>query len=380
MASLYIHVPFCLTRCTYCNFYSQTQLIYKEAYIKALIRELEVRKDYLEGEAIETVYWGGGTPSMLQQADFEPVFNAVNRYYTLSSSLEITLEANPDDMTDKYVAMLRSLPFNRISMGVQSFHDAELRLLNRRHTAQEALRAILRCQQYGFSNLSIDLIYGLAGQTLNEWEENIDTAIRLQLPHLSAYCLTYEEGTALHQQWQEGLIKPADEETVILMFNMLIDKLEAVGYLHYEISNFSKPECFSRHNTAYWMDKKYIGIGPAAHSYNLHSRQWNIASLPDYIEGIAKNIPAIEIESINERTRYNEYLMTRLRTMWGIELAAFTTSFGQERLSFLLKQSTPFLRAGKMEKKADQLRITRKGMLVADGIIRELIDVVNNPV
>ncbi|MDR2232262.1 MAG: radical SAM family heme chaperone HemW [Tannerella sp.] len=375
MSGLYIHVPFCLTRCTYCDFYSQTQLIHKEEYIKAVLRELEMRKDYLEGDVIETVYWGGGTPSLLQPADFEQVFNLINRYYTISSSPEITLEANPDDMTDEYVAALRQLPFNRISMGVQSFHDAELRVLNRRHTAAQALRAIALCRQYGFSNLSIDLIYGLPDQSLIKWEENLDTAISLQLPHLSAYCLSYEEGTALSQQLQSGLLNPVEEDTIIQMFNILIDKLEASGYIHYEISNFSRPECYSRHNTSYWMDRKYIGIGPSAHSYDLESRQWNIASLPDYLEGIAKGIPNIEKEYTDERTGYNEYLMTRLRTGRGIGLTEFAEKFGQERLSVLLTEASPFLKDGMMENDDDRLRIARKGMMTADGLIRNLMEV-----
>jgi oxygen-independent coproporphyrinogen-3 oxidase len=334
-----------------------------------------MRKDYLEGDVIETVYWGGGTPSLLQPADFEQVFNLINRYYTISSSPEITLEANPDDMTDEYVAALRQLPFNRISMGVQSFHDAELRVLNRRHTAAQALRAIALCRQYGFSNLSIDLIYGLPDQSLIKWEENLDTAISLQLPHLSAYCLSYEEGTALSQQLQSGLLNPVEEDTIIQMFNILIDKLEASGYIHYEISNFSRPECYSRHNTSYWMDRKYIGIGPSAHSYDLESRQWNIASLPDYLEGIAKGIPNIEKEYTDERTGYNEYLMTRLRTGRGIGLTEFAEKFGQERLSVLLTEASPFLKDGMMENDDDRLRIARKGMMTADGLIRNLMEV-----
>ena len=373
MAGLYIHIPFCKTRCAYCDFYTQTQLLYKDVYIQAVVRELEIRKDYVDGEVIESIYWGGGTPSLLQPTDFELVFNAINRFYTLSPNPEITLEANPDDMTQAYVAALRQLPFNRISMGVQSFHAHDLRLLNRRHTAQQAFDAVTRCQNIGYTNLSIDLIYGLPGQTLQLWEANLRKALRFQIPHLSAYCLSYEEGTNLHQQIQHGTIVPVCEETNIRLFDMLVDTLEAAGYVHYEISNFCKHGCFSRHNTAYWTDRKYIGIGPAAHSYNHASRQWNVASLTDYIEGIAKGVSNIEKEIIDERTRYNDYIMTRLRTMWGIQLSTFLEMFGSERYTYLLEQARSFIETGLMKKDEENLKITRKGRLVSDGIIRDLI-------
>ena len=431
MASLYIHVPFCKTRCTYCDFYSQTQLIYINVYTKAIIRELELRNDYLEGEAIETIYWGGGTPSLLQPDDFELVFNTINRFYDTSSCTEITLEANPDDITEAYLADLRRLPFNRISLGVQSFNNNDLRLLNRRHTADQAFDVVSLCLKAGYSNLSIDLMYGLPGQTLQMWEENVDKALRLHIPHLSAYHLSYEEGTVMYQQLNEGMIEPVNEETSVLLFDRLIDKLTEAGYLHYEISNFCKPGYFSRHNTAYWTDRKYLGIGPAAHSYNHRSRQWNIASLPDYIEGISKEIQGskspfegrrgmldvqgsrfkvqsskspfeggggmldvqsskfkiqspplkgaggcrgiFEKETINAKTRYNDYVMTRLRTMWGIPKSSFLELFDREQMDYLLQQAKPYLQNGMMEQDEEMLRITRKGLFVADGIIRDLM-------
>ena len=373
MASLYIHIPFCKSRCTYCDFYSQTQLIYINVYIKSLVRELELQKDYLDGEPIETIYWGGGTPSILKAEDFELVFNAINRFYDTSSCSEITLEANPDDITEEYISTLRQFPFNRISIGIQSFNDKELKMLNRRHTAKQALNAVSHCQNAGYSNISIDLIYGLPGQTLKLWEKNLDKALRLKIPHLSAYHLTYEEGTVLHQQLQAGMIEPVSEETGLLLFNMLIDKLNAAGYVHYEISNFCKPGCFSCHNTAYWTDRKYLGIGPAAHSYNHISRQWNIASLPAYLEGISQGFLRLEKESITPKTRYNDCIMTSLRTMWGIRLDSFLATFGHEMLAFLLKQAKPYLQTGWLEKDEKNLKIARKGIFCADGIIRDLI-------
>ena len=373
MAALYIHVPFCMTRCAYCDFFSQTQRIYKDVYIASVIRELELRNDYLEGETIETIYWGGGTPSLLQPDDFAMIFNAIHRSYDVLSCAEITMEANPDDITEDYLAALRQFPFNRISIGVQSFNDNDLRLLNRRHTANQALNAVSLCQKAGYSNLSIDLMYGLPGQTPTMWEENLDKALGLHVPHLSAYHLSYEEGTVMYQQLNAGMIEPVSEETSLLLFDILIDTLEAAGYLHYEISNFCKPGCFSRHNTAYWTDRKYLGIGPAAHSYNHHSRQWNIASLPDYIEGITNGTPRFEKESINDKTRYNDYIMTRLRTMWGIHPASFLKIFGQEQMDYLLQQAKPYIHNEMIDTNEEKLIITRKGLCVADGIIRDLM-------
>ena len=466
MASLYIHVPFCKTRCAYCDFYSQTHLIYINVYTKAIICELELRNGYLEGEAIETIYWGGGTPSLLQPDNFELIFSAIHRFYDTSSCSEITLEANPDDITESYLTALRRLPFNRISLGVQSFNDNDLRLLNRRHTAQQACDAVSLCQKAGYSNLSIDLIYGLPGQTPEMWKENVDKALRLNIPHLSAYHLSYEEGTVMYRQLNEKMIEPVSEETSVILFNLLIDKLEAAGYLHYEISNFCKPGYFSRHNTAYWTDRNYLGIGPAAHSYNHHSRQWNIDSLTDYIEGIMKEVQGsrfkvqsskfkvqsarfkvqsarfkvqsarckvqsarckvqsarckvqgakfhvpcfksqqpetrnvvsysgnqkhffvqspplqgaggcrgfFEKEIIDTKTRYNDYIMTRLRTMWGIPKPSFLERFGRQQMDYLLQQAKPYLQNGMIEQNEEMLRITRKGLFVADGIIRNLM-------
>ena len=383
MASLYIHIPFCKSRCTYCDFFSQTHLIYKDVYIKAVVRELELRKDYLEGEAIETIYWGGGTPTLLQPEDFELVFNAISRLYDISSCQEITLEANPDDMTEAYVADLRQFPFNRISLGIQSFHDNDLQLLNRRHTAQQALNAVALCQQVGYANLSIDLIYGLPGQTWNMWEENLNTALQLHIPHLSAYHLSYEEGTVMCQQLNARMIEAVSEETSVALFDMLIDKLDAAGYVHYEISNFCQPGCFSRHNTAYWTDRNYLGIGPGAHSYNYHSRQWNIASLTNYLEGIScevqdsgfkvQGLGFAEKELINDKTRYNDYVMTCLRTMWGIQPDAFIEIFGQQQLARLLQQAERYIANGWIEENEEALKITRKGLLMADAIIRDLM-------
>ena len=280
MAGLYIHIPFCAKRCLYCDFFSNTDMKFNEPYIDAAIREMELRQEYIGGEPLDTIYFGGGTPSQLQQADFERIFEAADRLFGTSSCTEITLEANPDDMTPEYVASLRNLPFNRISMGVQSFKEKDLRFLNRRHNREQALRAVGLCKENGIQNISIDLIYGLPGQTLEEWQENLDDAIRLEIPHISAYHLIYEEGTALYKLMEAGKVTPIEEDLSVTLFSTLINRLTEAGYLHYEISNFGRPGYFSRHNSSYWTGTKYIGIGPSAHSYDGESRQWNISSLP----------------------------------------------------------------------------------------------------
>ena len=262
MAGLYIHIPFCTKRCLYCDFFSNTEMKYKEPYLSAVIRELELRKDYLEGEPVETIYFGGGTPSQLQAADFSRIFEAIHRLFDVSPCAEITLEANPDDMTPGYVAGLQTLPFNRVSMGVQSFKEEDLRFLNRRHNREQALLAVDLCKKNGLENISVDLIYGLPGQTLEEWKQNLDTVIRLDIPHISAYHLIYEEGTALYKLKEAGKITPVDEDLSVALFTSLIDQLTANGYLHYEISNFARPGMLSRHNSSYWIGKKSLGKVP----------------------------------------------------------------------------------------------------------------------
>ena len=346
MAGLYIHIPFCAKRCLYCDFFSNTEMKYKELYVDALIRELEMRKDYMDGEPLETIYFGGGTPSQLQSKDFERIFNAIHRLFDVSHCSEITLEANPDDMTPEYVTSLCSFPFNRISMGVQSFKEEDLRFLNRRHNREQALRAVELCKENGLSNISIDLIYGLPGQTLEEWESNLDRTIRLDIPHISAYHLIYEEGTALYKLKEAGKISPVEEEVSVTLFTSLIDRLTANGYLHYEISNFARPGMISRHNSSYWTGEKYLGIGPSAHSYNGKSRQWNISSLPAYIRGIEKGLPNIEVEELDINTRYNDFIITGLRTMWGVSLTEIQRQYGNDKLIYCKKQASPYHNQG----------------------------------
>lgn len=373
MAGLYIHIPFCTKRCLYCDFFSNTEMRYKTPYIRALIEEMKLRQTYIGDEPIETIYFGGGTPSQLTAADFELIFETIYQLFDTTPCQEITLEANPDDMTPDYIHSIRTLPFNRISMGVQSFQEKDLRFLNRRHNSRQAKQAVRDCQQNGYSNISIDLIYGLPGQTLEEWERNLEEAIRLQIPHISAYHLIYEEGTALYKLMEAGKITPVEEELSVTLFSTLIDKLTEAGYLHYEISNFARPGCFSQHNSSYWTGKPYLGIGPSAHSYNGHSRQWNVSSLPLYIKGINEQSPEIEIEELDIHTRYNDFIITGLRTMWGIRLDEVRSKFGEEKETYLKQQAKSYLQKGLLLQQHDTLTLSKEGIFISDGIMSDLL-------
>ena len=373
MAGIYIHVPFCAKRCLYCDFYSNTEMSYKEPYLVALQQEMELRKEYLSGETIETIYFGGGTPSQLQAADFSRIFDTINRLFRVSDDSEITLEANPDDLQPAYVGMLRQFPFNRISMGVQSFDDDDLRFLNRRHDSRQAVRAVELCREAGITNLSIDLIYGLPGQTVGRWERNLEAAIRLDVPHLSAYHLIYEEGTALYKLLEAGRVTPVEESVSVDLFTRLIDRLTAAGYLHYEISNFARPGCFSRHNSSYWLGKSYLGLGPSAHSYNQQERMWNVSSLPIYIAGMEQGIPNVEREPLPLETRYNDFIITGLRTMWGIDLEEMERRFGKRLADYCRQEAATYLRRGLLSLKGSVMTLSRAGVFVSDGIMSDLL-------
>lgn len=373
MVGLYIHIPFCNKRCLYCDFFSSTDLHFQKPFIDALIREMELRQNYLKQEPLETVYFGGGTPSLLPSEAFNRLFDAIERLFGLGQCKEITLEANPDDLTPDYVAALRDLPFNRISMGIQSFQDKDLVFLNRRHTCRQAIQAVERCQANGLEEISIDLIYGLPGQTQTEWENNLEEALKLAVPHISAYHLTYEEGTALYKLLAAGKITPAGEEQSVSFFATLIDRLTASGYQHYEISNFALPGHHSRHNSSYWKGTSYLGIGPSAHSYDGKSRQWNVASLPLYIEGIRTGHPNFEREELDEHTRYNEFVITRLRTMWGIRMDDVLQQFGVEKRDYLKQQAAAYIRQGLLNDSAGTLTLSRKGIFISDGIMSDLL-------
>ena len=373
MAGIYLHIPFCKTRCIYCDFYSTTRKDLKRRYVQALCQELRIRRDYLQGAPVETVYFGGGTPSQLGEEDFADIFRTLQEVYGLENAVEITLEANPDDLTEAYVDTLRRFPFNRISMGIQTFDDATLRLLHRRHTARQAIEAVQRCREAGFQNLSIDLIYGLPGETEERWQRDLEEAIRLHPEHISAYHLTYEEGTPLHRLLLSHQIREVDEDVSLRLFNRLTQSLKRAGYVHYEISNFCLPGYHARHNTSYWQGIPYLGCGPSAHSFDTQSREWNLASLEAYITGLENGQRPYEQETLSPDTRYNEYVMTGLRTMWGISTDKILQDFGAGRLHYLQKMAAAHLKSGKLMENDGHIRLTQQGIFVSDDILSDLI-------
>jgi oxygen-independent coproporphyrinogen-3 oxidase len=355
---------------------------YKDDYLPALLKEMELRRDYLKGESINSVYFGGGTPSRLKACDFERIFDCMYTMFPLPDHPEVTIEANPDDLSDEYIASLRTLPFNRISIGIQSFNDKELAFLNRRHTAAEAIRSVYRCKEAGLDNISIDLIYGLPGQLAGDWFCDIEKALELDVAHISAYHLTYEEGTPVYRMSREGKIAPADDEIGELFFRMFKDRLENAGFIHYEISNFARCTPFypdgriSLHNSSYWNGTHYMGIGPAAHSYDGDTRSWNVSSVSRYIKALNERseLPA-ESEQLDERTKYNDFVITRLRTRWGISLEELEKMFGEEKKRWFLARSEPFLYSKKLKVEGDTVKIQSDGFFVSDTIIRELMSV-----
>ncbi|MBP3669287.1 MAG: radical SAM family heme chaperone HemW [Bacteroides sp.] len=373
MAGIYIHIPFCKRRCIYCDFFSTIQSEKKPTYIHALCQELEMRKNYLEGEEIETIYLGGGTPSQLTEEELNEIFTSLYNIYKVKEDAEITLEANPDDLTPEYVSMLRRLPINRISMGIQTFQEETLKLLHRRHTARQAIEAFQRCREAGFRNISIDLMYGLPGETLDTWKEDLQQAIALHPEHISAYHLIYEEGTALWKLRDEHQVEEADEDLSVTLFKTLINELKQAGYQHYEISNFCLPGLHSRHNSSYWTGKKYLGCGPSAHSFNGSSRQWNIASLDNYLKGIASGKPNYEIEELDLYTRYNDFVITSIRTCWGMSLSRLRSEYGEELYRYCLRMSKSHLEQGVLEIEEDTLRLTQEGIFISDGIMSDLL-------
>lgn len=373
MAGLYIHIPFCKQRCSYCAFYSTTLYNIRDRYVDALCKELTIRKEYAGCETIETIYFGGGTPSTLSMEQLQKICDTIYATYKVSDTPEVTIECNPDDLTPKFLAQLRSLPFNRISMGVQSFNDAQLKRLGRRHNADKAREAVHNAREAGYKNISIDLIFALPGSTLTEWEHDLYSAIALSPDHLSAYNLTYEDGTPLHRALERGDFAELSEEENIEQFQMLIAKLKEAGYNHYEISNFAKPGCESRHNSSYWNDTPYIGCGAAAHSYNGTSRQWNIANIEEYIKGIENSEPSFEVEKLTEEERYNDTILTRLRTAKGIPLTWMKEKFSAELNSYMSRVAEKEIALGNMKQENEYLSLTEKGIFISDAVIREMI-------
>lgn len=372
MAGVYIHIPFCASRCIYCDFFSSTDSSWRGRYVDAICREWTMRRHELEGEPVETLYFGGGTPSTLMPAEREQLFQALAEGIDWKACREVTYEANPDDVTPEFIASLKDTPVNRLSMGVQSFSDADLSFLHRRHTSRAAVEAVERCFAAGYDNLSIDLIYGLPGQTIEGWRANLQQALALGVPHISAYNLIYEEGTALWRMRERGLVKECDEELSLQMFDELIDRLAAAGYEHYEISNFARDGRYARHNISYWKGTPYLGLGAAAHSYDGRTRRFNPASLSEYIGAIQTGRVAYAEERESADSLYNERILTSLRTCWGLDLSRLRADFGEARAQYCLEQAQPHIRAGRLALDDGILRITRAGLFTSDDVMSDL--------
>ncbi|WP_291109766.1 radical SAM family heme chaperone HemW [Flavobacterium sp. UBA6195] len=371
MSGIYIHIPFCKQACHYCDFHFSTNLKKKEEMVLALAKEIQLRKNEFQDEIVETIYFGGGTPSILQVEDLKFLIDAVYKNYKVVENPEITVEANPDDLTENRIIELSKNKVNRLSIGIQSFFEDDLKMMNRAHNAEEAKKCLETATQY-FDNISIDLIYGIPEMSNEKWLQNIETALSFGVPHISSYALTVEPKTALHSFIQKGIIPQPDDEVAQEHFHILVDKLSENGFIHYELSNFGKENYFSKNNSSYWLGKKYIGIGPSAHSYDGKNRGWNVSNNSLYIKSIQENKLPIEIETLTKTDCYNEYIMTGLRTIWGVSLERVEQEFGKTYLDYLNRQAAKFIEDHLLFVDENILRTTKKGKFLSDGIASDL--------
>ncbi|MHA4843799.1 radical SAM family heme chaperone HemW [Flavitalea antarctica] len=372
MAGIYLHIPFCRQACHYCNFHFSTSLKLKDDFIQAILREIELRKDYLQGEQVNTIYFGGGTPSLLEQYELDRIFNEIHKHHKVSDEAEITFEANPDDVAPGKPAAWKAAGINRLSMGVQSFYEEDLQWMNRAHNASQALDSVKLVQDAGFTNLTIDLIYGSPGLSDEKWASNVREAIDLQIPHLSCYALTVEPETALDKMISKRKSEPVSSDDQARQFLLLMDWLDNAGYEHYEISNFAKPGMYSRHNSNYWSGATYLGLGPSAHSYNGNTRQWNVANNARYIKALGLNELPFEMEDLTLSDRQNEFVMVNLRKSDGINKDEFANLFGPDRLAELSRNLGKYIKTGKVQEMDSSYTLSREGKLFADGIAGDL--------
>ncbi|TCN60806.1 radical SAM family heme chaperone HemW [Flavobacterium circumlabens] len=371
MSGIYIHIPFCKQACHYCDFHFSTSMKKKEQMVLAIAKEIGMRKSEFENEIVETIYFGGGTPSVLENSELQLLIDTIYENYRVSENPEITLEANPDDLSKERIFELSKSPINRLSIGIQSFYEEDLKMMNRAHNSAEAINCLTEATKY-FDNISLDLIYGIPGMSDEMWRQNIETALSFGIPHISSYALTVEPKTALRKLIDTGKIAEPQDEVASNHFMILVETLEKKGFIHYELSNFGKENHFSKNNSAYWLGKKYIGAGPSAHSYDGEKRGWNIANNSLYLKSIQKNVLPIETEILSKSDRYNEYIMTGLRTIWGISLDRIENEFGSEYLEYLNKQTQKFLNDDLVFIENNILKPTAKGKFLTDGIASDL--------
>ena len=371
MSGIYIHIPFCKQACHYCDFHFSTSMAKKDVMISALKRELVLRKEEFKDEVIETIYFGGGTPSVLETIEIIGLINTVYSNYQVAENPEITLEANPDDLSKEKLLELSDSPINRLSIGIQSFFAEDLLFMNRAHNANEAEQCIKEAIRH-FDNISIDLIYGIPGMSDERWEKNIEKALTFGISHISSYALTVEPKTALANFIKKGVVKPIDDEQAQRQFLVLYDVLTRAGFDCYEVSNFGKPGYYSKNNTAYWLGEKYMGIGPSAHSYDGERRAWNINNNPKYLKAIEKGELPMETEVLTKNDKYNEYVMTGLRTSWGISLERIQKQFGEKYSTYLIQRIEKYIEQQLLILSEDQLVATKKGKFLVDGIASDL--------
>jgi oxygen-independent coproporphyrinogen III oxidase len=373
MAGIYLHIPFCKKLCYYCDFYHIISSDDDSSFIDALLKEAALRKDYLSNETVTTIYLGGGTPSVFSVSQLGQILNRIYELFKVSDDCEITIELNPDDVQPEYLEGLKLLKINRISLGVQSWKDSDLKMLNRRHDSARAVTALNDILKSGFKNVTIDLIYGIPGMSLSDWESNLDFTFSFGIKHLSAYHLTFEQGTVFGKMLEKGLISEIDENDSTAQFNLLASRAAEAGFIQYEISNFGKPGYFSIHNSNYWKQVNYLGLGPSAHSFNGFTRQWNLRDLKGYIKAVNSGKSFFESEELDTRTRFNEYIMTSLRTMWGIDLDYVEKMFEKEGYDYVINLSGKFKNYGLMKQEQKSLVLTNQGMLISDNIISEFM-------
>ena len=372
MASIYIHIPYCKQQCTYCNFHFRIAQNDKKEMLKSIEKEIKMRKTYLNGAEISSVYFGGGTPSILNKGEIQSLIHTIYNNFKIHTDAELTLECNPDDLDKNKLLELKKIGINRLSIGIQSFDDADLKFMNRSHNAKEALSCIRSAKESGFKNITIDLIYGLPNQTNKNWKKNLTQMLKLDIQHFSAYSLAVEPKTKLKHLIDKNIITPLDDTITVEHFNTLVEIANQNNFVHYEISNFGREGFFSKHNSAYWKNDHYLGVGPSAHSYNGISRQWNISSNKHYIHKVNEDDSYFEVEELSNNQQYNEYIFTALRTIWGVDLEYINNQFGSKSLIYFKKQVISWENKGKIKQTKNTYTLTKHGKVYADAIASDL--------
>ncbi|MCF6356214.1 MAG: radical SAM family heme chaperone HemW [Draconibacterium sp.] len=373
MAGIYIHIPFCRQKCYYCDFYKTLNTSLTKEFLSALKNEIQQNANYLEKEPVETIYFGGGTPSVLTKNELYEILMVLNNEFQILPDAEITFEANPDDLSIQYLENIYSVGINRLSIGIQSFQNKYLKKMNRRHSVKQAVESVENAAKIGFENISVDLIYGLPELTIDDWKASLKQVFQLPVHHLSAYHLTYHEGTVFYNLPKNGTLKELKEPDSILQFNTLVEATKKMGFQQYEISNFAKNRMYSKHNKFYWFGNKYLGLGPSAHSFNGTSRRWIISNTENYIESINNNLSCFEMEILSENDKYNEYILTRIRTIGGVSTNFIESNFGQEKLSYFLKNISRYQSSDLVIQNNNIFTLTNKGLFVSDEIMADLI-------